>query len=151
MSHTFCTHSLYHIKRVIYSIKRAIYSTKKDLYSMRMWVYSQYSQYSQSKPLPRNRIARHFAHIYSLHIKRAIYSIERAIYSNKRDCEHTYSQYLQSSQSSQSKPLPRNRTPGLLYVKSEYGVATNSRLLKNYRSRLQNIICFIGLFCKRDL
>jgi len=32
-----------------------------------------------------------------------------------------------------------------------YGVATMSRLLKNYLSLLQNIVSFIGLFCKRDL
>jgi len=32
-----------------------------------------------------------------------------------------------------------------------YGVATFSRLLKNYRSLLQNIVSFIKLFCKRDL
>jgi len=31
------------------------------------------------------------------------------------------------------------------------GVATISRLLKNYRSLLQNIVSFIGLLCKRDL
>jgi len=32
-----------------------------------------------------------------------------------------------------------------------YGVATISRLLKKYRSLLQNIVSFIWLFCKRDL
>ena len=34
---------------------------------------------------------------------------------------------------------------------SHYGVATISRLLKNYRSLSQNIVAFIGLFCKRDI
>ena len=34
---------------------------------------------------------------------------------------------------------------------SAYGVATISRLHKNYRSLLQNIVSFTGLFCKRDL
>jgi len=32
-----------------------------------------------------------------------------------------------------------------------YGVALISRLLQNYVSLLQNIVSFIGLFCKRDL
>ena len=32
-----------------------------------------------------------------------------------------------------------------------YGVAAISGILKNYRSLLQNIICCIWLFCKRDL
>ena len=32
-----------------------------------------------------------------------------------------------------------------------YGVALISRLLQKYKSLLQNIVSFIGLFCKRDL
>jgi len=34
---------------------------------------------------------------------------------------------------------------------SDYVVAMISRLLENSRSLLQNIVSFIGLFCKRDL
>ena len=33
----------------------------------------------------------------------------------------------------------------------DYGVATISRPPYNYKSFLQNIVYFIGLFCKRDL
>ena len=33
----------------------------------------------------------------------------------------------------------------------DYGVATSSMLLKNYKSLLQNMVSFVGLFCKRDL
>jgi len=36
----------------------------------------------------------------------------------------------------------------IVYRFNGYGVATISRLLKNYRSLLQNIVSFIGLFCK---
>jgi len=37
------------------------------------------------------------------------------------------------------------------HTKFRYGVATISRLLKNYRSHLQNIVSLIRLFWKRDL
>jgi len=36
-------------------------------------------------------------------------------------------------------------------VTISYGVATISRLLEIVGSLLQNIVSFIGLFCKRDL
>jgi len=34
---------------------------------------------------------------------------------------------------------------------SDYVVATMNRLLKQFRSLLQNIVSFVGLFCRRDL
>jgi len=43
-------------------------------------------------------------------------------------------------------PVAAKQLPGCTY-----GVATISSLLKNYWSLLQNIVSFIGLFCKRDL
>jgi len=45
---------------------------------------------------------------------------------------------------------PTSPTFGSTHVYS-YGVATTRRLLKMIRSLLQNIVCFIDLFCKRDL
>jgi len=44
------------------------------------------------------------------------------------------------------------RVSGMMLVSGMgYGVAMIRRLLKNSRSLLQNIVSFIGPFCKRDL
>jgi len=51
------------------------------------------------------------------------------------------------------EPTTRSHPIRIYHLRSDviYGVATISRLLKIHRSVLQNIVSFIGLFCKRDL